>query len=181
MESGHGTYSGQARRCIVNQPRQLKTVHRLRLRFFRRSNNISVSLPYGVGHFQGKFLDNETKLYRSGPLDSFIRFAVNIKGGAAMSAREHEDWHQKTILGVSLKVVLPTGQYDPTKLISNGSNRWAFKPEFGYSERWGHWLFDAYGGAWFFTTNPEFWSHNAFFPGMRTQSEAPVGSFEGHL
>ena len=22
-----------------------------------------------------------------------------------MSAREHEDWHQKTILGVSLKVV----------------------------------------------------------------------------
>jgi hypothetical protein len=65
--------------------------------------------------------------------------------------------------------------------INNGSNRWAFKPEFGYSERWGHWLLDAYGGAWFFTTNSEFWSHNEFFPGTRTQSEAPVGSFEGHV
>lgn len=151
------------------------------LSLFGRSANISASLPYGVGHFQGKFLDNETKLYRSGLLDSFVRFAVNIKGGPAMSAREYEGWHQKTILGVSLKVVVPTGQYDPTKLITNGSNRWAFKPEFGYSKRWGHWLLDAYGGAWFFTTNPEFWSHNEFFPGTRTQSEAPIGSFEGHV
>jgi hypothetical protein len=69
-------------------------------------------------------------------LDSFFRFAVNIKGGPAMSVREFQSWQQKLILGVSLKVVVPTGQYDPTKLVNNGSNRWAFKPEFGYSERW---------------------------------------------
>ena len=31
----------------------------------------------------------------------------------------------------------PTGQYDPTKLINWGTNRWSFKPEFGYSQRWG--------------------------------------------
>jgi hypothetical protein len=105
------------------------------LSFFGRSANITASLPYGVGHFQGEFLDNETKLYRSGLLDSFFRFAVNIKGGPAMSAREYEAWHQKTILGVSLKIAARTGQYDPTKLINNGSNRWGFKPEFGYSER----------------------------------------------
>jgi hypothetical protein len=151
------------------------------LSLFGRSANITVSLPYGVGHFQGKFLDNETKLYRSGLLDSFFRLSVNIKGGPAMSVREYESWHQKTIFGMSLRVVAPTGQYDPKKLINNGSNRWAFKPEFGYSERWGPWLLDAYAGVWFFTANPEFWSHNSFFPGIRTQTEAPVGSFEGHL
>jgi hypothetical protein len=151
------------------------------LSLFGRSANITVSLPYGVGHFQGKFLDNETKLYRSGLLDSFFRLSVNIKGGPAMSVREYESWHQKTIFGMSLRVVAPTGQYDPKKLINNGSNRWSFKPEFGYSERWGHWLLDAYAGVWFFTANPEFWSHNSFFPGIRTQTEAPVGSFEGHL
>lgn len=151
------------------------------LSLFGRSANITVSLPYGVGHFQGKFLDNETKLYRSGLLDSFFRLSVNIKGGPAMSVREYESWHQKTIFGMSLRVVAPTGQYDPKKLINNGSNRWAFKPEFGYSERWGHWLLDAYAGVWVFTENPEFWSHNSFFPGIRTQTEAPVGSFEGHL
>jgi hypothetical protein len=151
------------------------------LSFFGRSANITASLPYGVGHFQGKFQDNETKLYRSGLLDSFFRFSVNLRGGPAMSAKEYQSWQQRLILGVSLKIVAPTGQYDPTRLVNNGSNRWAFKPEFGYSERWGHWVLDAYAGAWFFTTNPDYWSHNSFFPGTRSQSEAPTGSFEGHL
>jgi hypothetical protein len=71
------------------------------------------------------------------PAGFVLSVCGDIKGGPAMSAREYESWHQKTILGVSLKVVAPTGQYDPTKLINNGSNRWAFNPEFGYSERWG--------------------------------------------
>jgi hypothetical protein len=41
--------------------------------------------------------------------------------------------------------------------------------------------FDAYGGAWFFTTNPEFFSRNQFSPGTNTQSESPVGAFEVHV
>jgi len=151
------------------------------LNFFGRSANITASLPYGVGHFRGTFADNETKLYRSGLLDSSFRFSVNLKGGPAMSAREYQSWRQKVILGLSLKVVAPTGQYDPTKLINIGSNRWGFKPEFGYSERWGHWVLDAYGGAWLYTTNPEYFSHNAFVPGNQTQSQKPIASFEGHL
>lgn len=151
------------------------------LSFFGRSANITASLPYASGHFQGTFMDHETKLYRSGLLDSSFRFSVNLKGGPAMSVKEYQSWQHKTILGVSLRIVAPTGQYDPTKLINNGANRWAFKPEFGASQRWGHWVLDAYAGAWFFTTNPEYWSHNAFFPGTRSQSQAPIGSFEGHL
>ena len=151
------------------------------LRFFGRSANILASLPYGVVHYQGTFQDNETKVYRSGLLDSIFRFSVNLKGGPAMSVKDYQAWKQKTILGVSLKVVAPTGQYDGTKLINNGANRWAFKPEFGYSERWGHWVLDGYAAMWFFTTNPEFFSHNAFFPGNQTQSQKPIGSFEGHL
>jgi hypothetical protein len=151
------------------------------LSFFGRSANFTASLPYGVAHFQGQFIDNETRLYRSGLLDSTFRFSVNLKGGPAMSVKDFQSWRQKTILGVSLKVVAPTGQYDPKKLINNGSNRWAFKPEFGYSERWGHWVLDAYAAVWFFTTNPEYFSHNAFFPGTQSQSQNPIGSFEGHL
>jgi len=77
--------------------------------------------------------------------------------------------------------VAPTGQYDPTKLINWGNNRWAFKPEVGYSRRRKNWLVDAYLGGWFYTTNPEFFSRNQFFPGTRTQSESPIVVFEGHL
>lgn len=151
------------------------------LSFFGRSANFTASLPYAVGHFQGTLMDNETKLYRSGLLDSGFRFSVNLKGGPAMSPKEYQSWRQKLILGVSLRVVAPTGQYDPTKLVNNGANRWAFKPEFGASQRWGHWVLDAYAGVWFFTTNHEYWSHNSFYPGARSQSQAPIGSSEGHL
>jgi hypothetical protein len=151
------------------------------LNFFGRSANILASLPYGVAHYKGTFMDNEKKNYRSGLLDSVFRFSVNLKGGPAMSVKEYQSWQQKTILGVSLRVAVPTGQYDPTKVVNNGSNRWAFKPEFGYSERWGHWVLDGYAAVSFFTTNPEYFLHNAFFPGTQTQSQKPIGSFEGHL
>src|SRR5271155_6057991 len=149
--------------------------------FFGRSANVVASLPYGVGNFNGTVAGAGTTLYRSGLVDSVYRFSVNLKGGPAMPAREYVKWKQKVLLGVSVKVIAPTGQYDSTKLVNWGTNRWSFKPEFGYSQRWGHWVLDGYFGVWFFTTNPEFWSHNIYFPGTRSQSQSPIGAFEGHL
>ena len=92
-----------------------------------------------------------------------------------MAPAEFLKWHQTVLLGASLSIVAPTGQYDPTRLINWGNNRWGFKPEIGYSQRWGHWLVDAYAAAWFFTDNTR------FFRGMNTQSESPVGAVEAHL
>jgi len=151
------------------------------LNFFGRSANFLVVLPYGVGNFHGTVVGAETSAYRSGLLPVTLRFSVNLIGGPAMNVREYSKWKQKAILGASLKVVPATGQYDPTKLINYGANRWAFKPELGYSRRWGHWILDTYGGAWFFTTNEDFFSRNQFNPGTNTQSQSPTGSFEGHL
>lgn len=151
------------------------------LSFFGRSANVTVGLPYAVGNFKGLVVDHEEQLYRSGLGDGIVRFSVNLKGGPAMKVPQFLKWKQKTLLGVSLLVQFPSGQYDPTKLINIGDNKWAFKPEFGYSERWGKWVLDAYGAVWFFTNNPEFFSHNNFFPGAREQSQEPIGTFEGHL
>jgi len=151
------------------------------LRFFGRSANITASLPYGVGNFHGTVLGSETNAYRSGLLDSTYRFSVNLLGGPAMDRRDFIQWQQKRLLGVSLKVVAPTGQYDPTKLLNYGGNRWAFRPEIGLSQRWSHWVLDTYGAVWFFTVNPEFFSRNQYNPGVTSQSEKPVGAFEAHL
>jgi len=145
--------------------------------FFGRSANALASLPYARGNFQGTIAGAGEHLYRSGLVDSSFRLSVNLKGGPAMPAREFVKWKQSVLLGASLKVVVPTGQYDPHKLINWGTNRWAFKPEFGYSERWGKWVLDSYAGVWFYTTNPQYYSH----PDPLRQSIGPVGSFEGHL
>ena len=151
------------------------------LSFFGRTANFTASLPYGVGNFHGTVVGAEASAYRSGLLPPTLRFSVNLIGGPAMNAPEFIKWRQKTILGASIKLVPLAGQYDPTKLINLGTNRWAIKPEIGYSRRWGHWILDAYGAVWFFTDNHEFFSNNQFSPGINTQSETPVGSFEGHL
>ena len=150
-------------------------------KLFGRTANFTGSLPYGIGHFRGTVVGAEHFAYRSGLLPASIRLSVNLVGGPAMDLAEYMKWRQKKIVGISLRLVPKTGQYDPTKLINFGANRWAFKPELGFSERWGHWILDAYGGAWLYTTNPEFFSHNQFSPGTNTQAQSPIGSFEGHL
>ena len=143
--------------------------------FFGRSANITASLPYGVGTFQGELGQQHRQIYRSGLVDFSARLSVNLMGGPAMKPPQFAKWKQKVLLGASLRIIAPTGQYDSTKIVNWGINRWAFKPEFGYSQRWGNWVLDAYAGVWFYTTNP------AFGPVGKPQNESPIGSFEGHL
>jgi len=162
----------------VNVP-VLSLFHSFRL--FGRTANFVASLPYGVGNFRGTVTEAEVHAYRSGLLDSAYRMSVNLRGGPAMDVRDYSKWRQKTLIGASLRVVAPTGQYDPTKLINYGANRWGFKPEIGLSRRWGHWVLDAYGAVWFYTANNEFFSHNQFNPGVTKQTQKPIGAFEGHL
>ena len=145
---------------------------------FGRSANVVASLPYGVGHFEGTLNGTNQSIYRSGLLDLTARLSVNLYGGKAMPVQEFVTWKQKKLLGASLKIVAPTGQYKPNALINWSINRWALKPELGYSQRWGRWILDGYAGAWFYTVNPEF---GYGLPVPKPQTESPVGSLEGHL
>jgi hypothetical protein len=151
------------------------------LNAFGRSANITATLPYGVANFRGHVLGTETNVYRSGLLDSVYRFSFNLLGGPAMAPADFRKWRQKNILGISIRAVAPTGQFDSTKLINLGANRWGFKPEVGYSRRNGHWFVDTYFGTWFYTRNPKFFSENKYNPGITAQTQAPVGAFEGHF
>ena len=142
-----------------------------------RSANISASLPYAVGNFEGEVNGADMQIYRSGLSDMTFRLSVNLKGGPAMQLSEMRKWVEKSLIGVSVKVVPPTGQYDPNRLINWGSNRWSFKPEFGYSRRRKHLVGDVYAGLWIFTKNQQ-----AFTPtGPQPQTQNPIGSFESHL
>jgi len=147
------------------------------LNFFGRSANISASLPYGVGTFEAAALGKQRTAYRSGLLDLGVRFSVNLIGGPSLSPEQFSKWKQKTLLGVSLRMIAPTGQYSPTQLVNWGINRWAFKPEIGYSRRLGNWVVDGNAGAWFYTANPADFN----IPQPAPSTEQPIGSLEGHL
>ncbi|MBV8674197.1 MAG: transporter, partial [Acidobacteriaceae bacterium] len=144
---------------------------------YGHSANVTLSLPYGVGNFHGEAGQRSRSAYRSGLMDVVTRVSVNLIGGPALPLRDFVKWRQKVLLGASLKMVAPAGQYSSQKLINWGINRWAFKPELGYSERWGNWIVDAYAGGWFYTANPAYFGR----PVPKRQTEEPIGSFEGHL
>ena len=151
------------------------------LSFFKRSANISATLPYVVGTFNGEVEGSGQQIYRSGMADSIFRLSVNLFGGPAMQPKDFVKWKQKNILGASVEVVVPTGQYYSSHLINPGSNRWVFKPEIGYSGRWGNWFLDAYGGVWLFTANRNYLTGSEFSNKQNILTEAPTGSIEMHL
>jgi len=144
------------------------------LGLFGRSSSFTVSLPYGYvtgsGVLKGELITGS----RAGTADLRMRVVVNLLGGPAMTAKEYAEYRQRRNVGVSLTVIAPTGQYDPTRLVNFGTNRWGFKPEIGYSSIKGRWILDAAIGVWFFTVNSD------FFGGSRREQD-PIGSLQAHL
>jgi hypothetical protein len=139
-----------------------------------RSANIGAIVPYVLGHLEGLYLGEPAFADRSGLGDLGVRVAVNLFGAPAMSPKEFSTYRARTLVGASLIVMAPTGQYDPTKLINIGTNRWAFKPEVGIVRVMGRWAIDAYVGGWFFTENSD------FSGGMRLERD-PILSTQFHV
>lgn len=57
----------------------------------------------------------------------------------ALQLPEFKSYEQDLIVGASLQVSVPAGQYDDTKLVNIGAHRWFFKPELGVSKAPGQW------------------------------------------
>jgi hypothetical protein len=135
---------------------------------------VGVLAPYVLGRARGTVFEEQTEVRRSGLGDLRLRLAANLIGGKALAPREFASQKPQTILGASLTVVVPTGQYDPRRLVNIGSNRWAFKPEVGLSKPFGSWTVELAGGVWLFTRN------NNFFGGVRREQKA-MPTFQAHL
>ena len=141
--------------------------------FFGRSANVGVHSAYIRGPLQGIVNGEFEKTRRSGLAPPAARFAVNLFGGPAMDREQFAHYQRKTLVGASVVVVSPFGQYDSDRVINLSSHRWAFKPELGFSRRVARWQFDAYVGAWLFAANPDFLGK------VRTQE--PIASMQVHV
>ena len=81
---------------------------------------------------------------------------MNFIGAPALTAAEFKDYRQNLILGASLRIIVPLGQYDDTKLVNIGSNRWSLKPEIGCSKAFGPWTIEVAPAVTFYTDNGNF-------------------------
>ena len=135
---------------------------------------IVAALP--VAHFEatGRVGNDIGRATRSGLGDARIRLSVNLLGGRALTPREFVRAPRPTIVGVSFTVAPPNGQYDRTKLVNIGANRWSFKPEIGVSHRRGRWTVEGYTGAWLFTAT------DSFYPGDAHRTQRPIVAIQLH-
>jgi len=139
-----------------------------------RSAKFDVVAPYtwldGKADVNGARKDREV----SGWADPLVRFSVNFFGAPALSMKDFKNYRQNLIMGFSLRVSAPLGQYDETKLINIGTHRWAFKSEFGMSKAWGLWTVDVAPSITFYTSNTDFYNGG-------TLKQEPLYAVQAHL
>lgn len=92
----------------------------------------------------------------SGFIDPRFRFSINFLGAPALSVQEFSSYQQDLIVGASVQVSAPLGQYDEDRLINLGNHRWYVKPDIGISKAWGDFSLELSGGAFLFTDNDDF-------------------------
>ena len=106
--------------------------------------------------------------------DPIVRFYVNLYGAPALTLKDFPAYKQNIIIGASLAVSAPVGQYNHNRLVNLGNNRWSFKPEIGISKAWGPAVAEFAAGAYFYTDN------NQPFLGNNLQQD-PLYNLQGHL
>jgi hypothetical protein len=139
-----------------------------------RSANVGVVLPLVGGHLEGDYLGERPSVDRFGLGDSRFRVAMNLYGAPAMTPKEYASYRLETILGVSLTVAPPLGQYDSAQLINLGTHRWSIKPEVGFSRGNGRWVLEMMAGIWVFSDNTDFF-------GGRTRKQDPIAAAQAHV
>jgi hypothetical protein len=139
-----------------------------------RSGKVSAIVPYGWLSGTAELAGQPQKREISGLGDARFRFSVNFFGAPAFSLKEFANNRQDTIAGASLELTVPCGQYDPNKLVNNGTNRWSIKPELGLTRALGPLTAELSTAARFFSDNDD-------FLGGSTREQDPICSFQGDL
>jgi hypothetical protein len=143
---------------------------------YGRTGNFQVELPYVDGTTTGMVSDVPGRRDVAGIGDVAATLTINLRGAPSMSPAEFQVMRQspRPILGASIKVLAPTGDYEADKLINIGTNRWAVRLQFGYIRPLTpKWLLEASAGAWFFQDNDEFLGE--------TRKQDPIGALNLHL
>jgi hypothetical protein len=144
------------------------------LDFRGKSGKVDIIIPQAWLSGQAEFRGEAKSREISGFADPIFRLYVNLFGAPALSMKEFDNYKQDTIIGASLSVSPPAGQYDPQKLVNIGTNRWTVKPEIGLSKAWGPLIAEVAAGVFIFTDNDQPFLAN-------TQEQAPLYNFQGHL
>ena len=139
-----------------------------------KSGKFDVVLPYSQASGTAMLAGQPRERDVSGFNDPRFRFSVNFYGAPALSLQEFENYQQDIIIGASVQVSAPLGQYDDDKLVNLGNNRWFVKPDIGISKAWGGLSLELSAGVYFFSKNDDFF-------GGKTLEQDPIYTAQAHV
>ena len=139
-----------------------------------KSGKFDAVVPYtwlsGSADFNGQPVERVV----NGFADPKFRLSINLYGAPALTLKEFAGYKQDLIIGASLQVSAPLGQYDSSRLVNIGTNRWSYKPEIGVSKAMGPWTLEVAGAVTLYQDNTDFY-------GGKTRSQDPLYSTQAHL
>jgi len=139
---------------------------------------LDVLLPYSIARWDGLLAGVPTTVKRNGFSDPRLRFSLNLIGPNAIGPKEMMEYMKSnptnTIVGVSLAVTLPLGQYFEDKILNLGSNRFVFRPQIGMVHSWKSWSYELTGSVFLYTNNTNFASG-------KTRKQDPIFALQTHL
>lgn len=106
--------------------------------------------------------------------DPRFRLSVILHGAPALSLKEFAGYKQDTIIGASVQVSVPVGQYDPGRAINLGTNRWSVKPEIGVSKALGPLTLELTGSVTIYATNDDYF-------GGKSLEQDPIFATQAHV
>jgi hypothetical protein len=81
----------------------------------------------------------------------------------------------KQWFGITPYIYVPTGDYDSSRPLNLGANRWGARAEIGYIKGWGDWVMDIGGGVEAYTNNNRYGASNG------TLKQDPVYDIQAKL
>ena len=141
---------------------------------FGQAGKFDVLLPYASLSGTAMVLGQPKERDVSGLGDPRVRFSVLLYGAPALSLAEFASYTPDFIVGASLAVTMPLGQYDSDKLVNIGTNRWAVKPELGLSKRLGSFTLELIPSVTFYSRNND-------FLGSKTLEVDPLFATQAHV
>jgi hypothetical protein len=144
------------------------------LNLFGKSTKFDLVVPYGKIAGSAVYLGEPVERNVDGFSDPLARLTILVHGAPAMNAAEFRNYRQGLLLGASVQVSVPIGQYDEERLLNLGSNRWSVKPEIGISKVFGRWTIELATGATFYSDNKRFLD-------THKRSQKPIYSAQSHV
>ena len=124
-----------------------------------RTSNILFEQPYSKGTAQGLLLGQPVATDFSAFGDLGVTLNVNLRGAPTMDREAFLEYraNPRPIIGASLKLIAPTGHYDPNRVLNVGANRWAARLKLGtVIILKPSWLLELSANTWLFADNDEF-------------------------